>query len=300
MRKEWIEQEVVLDAGPLAVPGTLTLPSSGPAGAGAVLLSGGGPFDRDATVGPNKPLRDLAWGLASRGVAVLRFDKATHLDITLMTSPGFTMTEEYVPHAVAALDLLQEHARRVFVVGHSMGGKIAPRVAAARPGVAGLVTLAADAQPMHRAAVRVLSHLASLGDDPAVKELAETVARQAAVVDDPGLSAATPAGDLPLGLPGSYWLDVRDYDPVAAASALELPMFILQGGRDYQVTVADDLSLWRAGLGHRPDVTIRVYEADDHLFFPGEGPSTPESYLAAQHVDPVVVEDIAEWLRENI
>ncbi|WP_207755864.1 hypothetical protein [Nonomuraea cypriaca] len=73
-------------------------------------------------------------------------------------------------------------------------------------------------------------------------------------------------------------------------------MLILQGGRDYQVTVADDLAGRRTGLAHRPDVTIRVYDADDHLFFPGSGPSTPADYEAPQHVDAAGVADIADWL----
>ncbi len=62
------------------------------------------------------------------------------------------------------------------------------------------------------------------------------------------------------------------------------------------MTVADDLARWRAGLAHRPDVTIRVHDADDHLFFRGEGPSTPADYDAPQHVDPDVLADIADWL----
>ncbi|WP_067126914.1 alpha/beta hydrolase family protein [Microtetraspora malaysiensis] len=293
------EHEVTLGAGPLAVPGTLSLPRGHEPRPGVVLLAGGGPFDRDATSGPNKPLKDLAWGLASRGVAVLRFDKVTHVHgAQVADTPGFTMSEEYVPHAVAAVRLLQAQPRvdpgRVFVVGHSMGGKVAPRVAAAEPSVAGLVILAGDAQPMHRAAVRVTRYLASL--DPGAEEFAELIARQAATVDSPGLSPSTPAAELPFGLPGAYWLDLRGYDPVAAAAALDRPMLILQGGRDYQVTVEDDLARWRAGLAHRADVTIRVHDADNHLFFPGAGPSTPAEYEAAHHVDAAVVADVAEWL----
>jgi uncharacterized protein len=72
-------------------------------------------------------------------------------------------------------------------------------------------------------------------------------------------------------------------------------MLIVQGGRDYQATVADDLSRWRAALAGRPDVT-RVYPADDHLFFRGSGPSTPAEYEPAQHVDPAVIADVAGWL----
>ncbi|MFC7586132.1 alpha/beta hydrolase family protein [Nonomuraea antimicrobica] len=264
-----------------------------------MLLSGGGPFDRDATFGPNKPLKDLAWGLACGGVAVLRFDKVTYAHAEQVAARGdLTMSAEYVPHAVAAVRLLQGHpavdARRVYVAGHSMGGKVAPMVAAAEPSVAGLALLAGDAEPMHRAAVRVVRHLASIGALPA--DAVETIRRQAALIDGPGLSADTPAAELPFGYPAAYWLELRDYDSVAAAAALGKPMLILQGARDYQVTVADDLALWRKGLAGRPGVTIRVYDADDHLFFPGSGPSTPSGYQAPQHVDPAVVGDLTDWL----
>ena len=71
---------------------------------------------------------------------------------------------------------------------------------------------------------------------------------------------------------------------------------VLQGGRDYQATVADDLARWQAALSGRPDVTIRVYSADNHFFFAGSGPSTPQESMSARHVDSAVVAAIADWL----
>lgn len=298
------ERDTVIGSGPLAVPGTVTLPHGDGPRPGVVLLAGGGPQDRDETSGPNKPLKDLAWGLANLGVAAVRFDKVNHRHASRVADmPDFTMTDEYVPHAVAAVRLLQEQsdvdASRVFLLGHSMGGKVAPRVAAAEPSVAGMVVAAGDAQPMQHAAVRVFGYLAALNPGPAAQAAVEAVTRQAALVDSPELSPSTPAGLLPFGFGAPYWLDLRDYDPVAAAAALETPMLVIQGGRDYQVTVEDDLSLWKAGLRDRADVAIRVYEADDHLFFPGSGPSTPADYEAPQHVDPAVITDIADWLNRD-
>lgn len=296
--KRFTERDVVVGDGPLAVPGTLTLPRGRGPFPGAVLLAGGGPFDRDGSAGPLKPLKDLAWGLATLGVATVRFDKVTVVHpASVAASPSFTMTDEYVPYAVAALKLLRAEpavaADRVFVVGHSMGGKVAPRVAEADPAVAGLVLLAADAQPMHRSAVRVVRHLAELGIAPA--EAVAMVEQQAANVDSPSLTAATPSAELPMGLSGAYWLDQRGYDPVATAAALDTPMLLLQGGRDYQVTVDDDLARWREGLGARADVRIRVFEADNHMFAPGSGPSTPAEYTVPAHVDGEVVAEIAAW-----
>jgi hypothetical protein len=297
------EQDTTVGLGSQAVPGTLSIPhQSGPLPA-VVLLGGSGPVDRDLTIARSKPFKDLAWGLASRGVAVLRFDKVTyaHPD-EVVRDPDFTVADEYLPHALAAIRLLREHPavdpERIFLVGHSLGGTVAPRVAAADPSTAGLVILAGGAQPLHWATVRQIRYIASL--DPATAAAAQpaidTLTEQARRIDDPDLSPATPAGDLLFGTPAPYWLDLRGYDPVATAVALDKPMLVLQGGRDYQATVADDLSLWEAGLAHRPGVTIRVYPPDNHFFFPGTGPSSPAEIEPAQHVDPAVVADIASWL----
>src|SRR6185437_7343949 len=268
------EHEVVVGDGPLAVPGTLSVPHGtrqAPA-PGVVLLAGSGPHDQDETIGRNKPLKDLAWGLASAGIAVLRFEKVTLAHpAECAARPAFTLTDEYVPQALAGLRLLSEHPAidpaRLYLAGHSLGGSVAPRIAAAAaataaggPAVAGLIILAGGAQPLH-------------------------------------WSAATPQETLPFGIPAPYWLDLRGYDPPAAAAALSKPMLIVQGGRDYQATVDDDLSRWDAALGNSPDVTIRVYDADNHLFFPGSGSSSPEEYEPAQHMDPQVIADAAAWLR---
>ncbi|MGW2324808.1 alpha/beta hydrolase family protein [Streptomyces sp. NPDC001700] len=169
------ERDVSLGTGPLTVSGTLSLPVGPGPWPAAVLLSGGGAFDRDGSSGPNKPLKDLAWGLAAREVAVLRFDKVTFAHPDRLPS-AFTMADEYLPHALAAVRLLQQQPEvapdRVYLLGHSMGGKVAPRIAAADPStsIAGLVLLAADTQPMHEAAVRVARHLAALAPGASADE----------------------------------------------------------------------------------------------------------------------------------
>jgi pimeloyl-ACP methyl ester carboxylesterase len=273
-----------------------------------LLLSGSGPHDQDETIGRSKPLKDLAWGLATAGAAVLRFEKVTLAHpAECAANPAFTLTDEYVPQALAGLRLLGEHPAidpaRLYLAGHSLGGSVAPRIAAAAaadggPGVAGMIILAGGAQPLHWSAVRQFGYLATItpGGAAALQQALDTITAQAKAVDDPGLSPATPAETLPFGIPAPYWLDLRGYDPPAAAAALRTPMLIVQGGRDYQATVDDDLSRWQAALGDRPDVTVRVYDADNHLFFPGSGPSTPEEYEPAQHMDPEVIAGVASWL----
>jgi dienelactone hydrolase len=297
------EHEVTLDAGPLAVPGTLSLPRQPGQHPAAVLLAGSGVLDRDETIGRNKPFKDLAWGLASRGVAVLRFDKVTFAHpAEVRSTADFTVADEYIPHALAAIELLRQHPgvdpERIFVLGHSLGGTVAPRVAAREPSLAGLAILAGGIEPLQWSMVRQIRYIASL--DPATAAAAEpaieALAEQARLVDSPELSESTPSDQLPFGTPASYWLDLRAYSPVAVAASLDCPVLILQGGRDYQATVRDDLERWKTGLAGRPNVSVRVYPADNHLFFPGTGPSTPAEYEPVQHVDPTVVTDLAAWL----
>jgi uncharacterized protein len=297
------EQEIVLGPEPFAVSGTVTVPHGAGAVPGVVLLAGSGALDRDETIGRNKPFKDIAWGLASRGVAVIRFDKVTHAHAAELKDAGdFTLRDEYLPQATAAVEVLRQHGdvdpTRVFVLGHSLGGTVAPRVVEADRAVAGMILLAGGAQPLHWVIVRQTRYLAGLnpataaGSQPVIDALTE----KAEKVDSPDLSPSTPVSELPLGAPATYWLDVRGYDPAALAAALGRPMLILQGGRDYQVTVDDDLARWRAALDGRSDVTIKVYPDFNHLFVAGSGPSTPAEYEPAQHVDAAVIADIADWL----
>jgi dienelactone hydrolase len=235
-------------------------------------------------------------------VAVLRFDKVTFAHPDRLPS-DFTMADEYLPQALAAVQLLRQQPEvapeRIHLLGHSMGGKVAPRIAAADPSIAGLVLLAADTQPMHEAAVRVARYLAELAPGPSAEEAVSALVQQATAVADPELTPDTPSSLLPLGLSAAYWLDLRAYDPVATAAQLVCPMLILQGGRDYQVTVADDLTGWQRALAHRPEVTIRIHEEANHLFFPGTGQPTPAEYAQPGHVDPAVVDEIATWLAQR-
>jgi hypothetical protein len=287
------EEDITLSGDGRTVPGTLTLPASTAPHAAVVLLSGSGPHDRDETIGANKPLKDLAWGLASRGIAVLRAEKVTHTHGRDLPDT-FTLNDEYLPHARAAIALLRDRlpGAVVHVAGHSLGATIAPLVARDTP-VDGVILLAAGAQPIHWAAVRQMRYLATV--QPVPTSAIDTLTEQAERVDG-DLTPDTPASELPFGTPAAYWLSVRDYHPVEVAAQLTVPMLMVNGGRDYQVTVDDDLALWRNGLAGHPNVTIEVFAPGNHLLTAGEGPATPAEYQTLHHVAPEIVDLIAGWI----
>jgi uncharacterized protein len=285
-------QEIELTVGgpEWPLPATLSLPrGEGPFPA-VVLVHGSGPNDRDETIGPRKPFRDLAWGLASRGLAVLRYEKRTRVfGPKLIADPRaafFTVRQETVEDAAAAVRLLRERAgidpRRIFVLGHSLGGTLLPRIAAALhdPEPAGFISLAGATRPLPQAMIRQVQYLFGLDGQISPEErksLDDLKAQASAVAALREEDRGTPARYF--NAPAAYWLDLKSYDPAAAARRVPQPFLILQGGRDYQVTI-DDFENWKKALAGRPDVVCKLFPACDHLFVEGEGPSTPEEYLS--------------------
>ncbi|HUS61803.1 MAG TPA: alpha/beta fold hydrolase, partial [Acidimicrobiales bacterium] len=215
----FVERSVIIGAAPYLVPGTLTVPKGRGPFAAVVMVHGSGPADRDGTVGKSTPYRDLAWGLASQGIAVLRYDKRTLVYARALSTQAITPHEETVEDAAAAVALLRTTAgidrSRVFVVAHSLGAYLAPRIAAAAPDAAGFVLLAPPADAIEDTIIRQSTYLAGLTGGISKQEAAaiERLRVQADRVKDPSLSASTATFELPLSVPASYWLALRGYDP---------------------------------------------------------------------------------------
>lgn len=297
------ETTVTLDATESCdLGGTLSLPVGEEQVPGVVIVHGSGPADRDGTFGPNKPYKELAWGLASRGVAVLRYDKRTNAcDVDLS---DVTVDDVTTDDAVTALQRLRAQGRvapdSVFVVGHSLGGALAPRIAARDRRLAGAVMLApGPARPMAEAILdqeRYLIDQQELTEEKRVEALAEArmkaeKIRTLDIGDDEVL----------LGLGGrEYFRSLAEYDGPAVAADLEIPLFIGQGQRDYQVTPDEDFPVWRDALSGQSDVRLEVYDGLNHVFQDGTGPSTGTEYFQPAAVfDRRVVEDIAGFVEAN-
>jgi dienelactone hydrolase len=298
------EVKTTVGTGEWELPATLTLPKGDGPFAAVILVHGSGPHDRDETIGPNKPFRDLAWGLASQGIAVLRYVKRTQEHAAKMIKPGEypTIKEEVVDDALAAVETLGKHPeidkKCIFVLGHSLGALMAPRIGELNKDIAGLILLAGNSRPLEDVILEQLTYIHSLGDMPAEKQKEEIgkVKKQLERVKDPNLSADTPKADLPLGVPAPYWLALRAYNPTATAAGIGQPMLILQGERDYQVTM-EDFEGWRKALAGRKNITFKSYPNLNHLFMEGKGKAKPSDYDKAGHVASEVVDDIAAWVK---
>jgi hypothetical protein len=287
------EREVTTGEGEWKLPGTLTVPAGNGPFAGVVLVQDSGPYDRDQTVGGSRVFKDLAEGLASRGIAVLRYDKRTKVYSARMAgTTGTTVQEEIVDDAVAAAAVLRTQKevdpKRVYVLGYGLGGYVAPRIAEDDGKLAGLIILEGNVRPLEDLMVERSESQGVAGKQlDTIKVLAARIkALEPADADAPPI----------LGMPVSYLLDLKGYDPAAQAKKLTIPILILQGERDFQVTMKD-FGLWKAALGARKDVAMHSFPALNHLLVAGEGKSSEAEYRKPGHVAPEVIDEIAKWVK---
>lgn len=280
-----------------ALPGTLALPKGKGPFPAVVLVHGSGPQDRDETVGGNRPFLDIARGLAAHGIAVLRYDKRTLARPQDFQQP-FDIDDETTDDAVAALTALAADPRidgsRVFVLGHSQGGMLAPRIASRWPQARGVVMWAAPARGLLDLLPEQNRYLLGLDGDITAPEQAFLDALDAQIAAARSDVPAA-ANTLPLGVPQHFWKSIEAVDARADAKALRKPLLLVHGGRDFQITDTD-WALWQAALKGRNDVAWKRYPALNHIGIAGTGPSSLKEYTQTGHVDDQLVDDIATWI----
>ncbi len=295
--------------GPVPLPGTLTLPDGEGPFPGVILVHGSGAGDRDETMppplAPNKPFQDLAWGLAQRGIVVLRYDKRAKVQGTWYIGKNFTVYDESIQDALSALTLLRQQPqvdiRHTFQLGHSLGGMLAPRIGKADGKVAGIIIMAgATRVQLIDQMDRQGAYFQSLAGADSDKVKAQRAAAAPIFAKVRGLKPADTSDNTPIpGMGGTgtrYWLDLAAFDPALTMRDLHVPVLVLQGMRDFQVA-PDQVDDWLKVVGPRPDITVNRYPSLNHLFMTGTGTPSPADYATRGHVDQQVIADIAAWVK---
>ncbi len=290
------EKPIAVGSNP-ALPGVLTLPRGAKNVPAVVLVHGSGPNDQDETIGALKVFKDLAWGLASRGIAVLRYDKRTRVDPKAVA----TQKDEVEDAAHAAVALLRTRpevdASRVALLGHSQGGFLAPRIAKADADIKRLVVFAGSTRALEESIIDQTKYMLTLKpNDPALTAQLTSAQAFKAAVTSPSLQPTDQLSVLNASIPGSYILDVRAYHPEAIAAQQTIPIHVMQGEGDYQVTIAGDFPAWKKTLGAKKNATLKTYPGLSHAFTAAGNPPSPADYMKPVHVDEKVIDDLAAFL----
>ncbi|MGE7764086.1 alpha/beta hydrolase family protein [Peribacillus sp. NPDC096540] len=272
-----------------------------------VLVHGSGPSNMDEKIGNNYPFKDLAEALAERGIAVLRYDKRTFVyGKEMRNDTGLSVKEETIEDAILAANFLRKDSHidgnKIFIIGHSMGGMLAPRIDAEGGNFAGIIIMAGSPRKLEEIIMNqnndVLNSLNMFLKMIARKQIAALSSKFNNIYN---LSDEEAKSTKVLGkyVRAYYLKEMGEHPSTNYLKALDKPVLILQGDKDFQVSVEKDFDGYKKLLGDTRNVTFKLYPNLNHLFMPsvyGEILKAKKEYKVAQRIDKQVIKDVSEWI----
>ncbi len=315
MNGSFISENIKIGAGTeWELAGVLTLPENADGKVPAVVLvQGSGPSDMDETVYENKPFREIAEYLSSNGIAVIRYNKRTYTYGAKMVKQlggSLTVREETIDDAILATKILKSDPRidenRVYILGHSLGGMLAPRIHNMGGDYAGLIILAGSPRSIleiigDQQILQILESTADNDKETFITAANESINKQMAdIANMPDDEAKTQIDAS--GTSQYYYKDLHINRAEVYIKEIKVPMLIMQGKSDLQVYYDKDFELYKQLLNDRTDVTFKLYEGLNHFFMPSTVTKFSElldEYKIKSEIDNHVLKDIVDWIKAN-
>lgn len=287
--------------------GILTLPENISAPVPAVIfVHGSGASNMDEKVGKLTPFKDLAEGLASHGISSIRYDKRSFVHgFKLIKEKDVTVKMEAIEDAVMATELLKADDRidseNIFIIGHSMGAMLAPRIDAEGGNYKGLILMAGSPRTLEEIMLDQNEEILRTTKGLVHWIVKKQVAKLSAMFD--GLYELPDEEAKKVKVGGGttlyYFKEMGEHRAEDYLERLEKPVLILQGEKDFQATVEKDFKAYQKLLAGKDNVTFKLYEGLNHAFVPsiyGELMKAKQEYNVEQHIGEHVITDIAQWI----
>ena len=290
----------------------LTIPdgAAGPVPA-VVMVHGSGASDMDEKVLRLTPFRDMADGLAAHGIASLRYDKRTFVHGRKMmkaNASGISVKEETIDDVLLALAMLRNDRRidssNIFILGHSMGAMLAPRIDAEGGNVKGLILMAGTPHRLEEIVLRQLEQ-SRKGNNPVLGLVTGLEGKYFAKkfkglydLSDEEAKKKKFAGNISI----YYFKEMGQKTAADYLLESSKPVLIMQGGRDFQVLADDDFKAFREILAGRDNITYKLYPDLNHCFVNAiydDILKASKEYGVERHIGEEVISDIAEFIHEH-
>jgi len=294
------ETDITFGSSEWILNGKITKPESEGVYPIVMLVHGSGPNDMNETVGMNQPFKDIAYYLAQNGIAVLRYDKRTYTYQSKLTDlTNFTVYEETINDAseavkyVSGLDYVDKN--KIFVLGHSLGGYLIPRIAELTPEADGYIIASGIFTSLGDIIPYQIEYLSNLDGNITEEEQAqiEDYTIQSSKSLNPNLIGEN---EMVLGANKAYWDDLANYNPTELAKEIIKPVYVFQGDRDYQVPVSQYNIIYEA-LNSKSNFTFKLYPGLNHLLIYGTEKSTPQEYYIKGEVSHDLLDDLIDFIK---
>lgn len=301
------------------VNGILSIPDDASTPVPAVVIaSGSGPNDMDGNIGMVAIYRDIADYLASNGIAVIRFDKRTLTHGAALTEnlgSNATVWDEY-EDAVFAAELLRADPRidpdNIYFLGHSLGAMLAPRIHASGGDFSGLIMMAGSPRTLgelfaeqSRNSIYTSIDLGLAQEDDLADTIADLAemealfARLGEMSDNEAKSTQVPM----FGISAYYFKEMEDHPFSSYTGQINVPVLIMQGGRDFQVRADTDYPMMQEAFSGRSDVQFVLYDDLNHTFLPSTATNfiehANEILTQTGNVDTKALQDIVDWIKSR-
>lgn len=313
--EDYTEYEVSIGEKKYPLSGLLTLPNKIENPPVVLLIQGSGQSDKNETIGAagNTPFADIAQELAKKGIASLRYNKR-YYQYPELAADDITIQDEVLDDVAAAIQFLKEQTEidknRIYVLGHSLGGMLAPYIAEKNPEISGIISLAGSPRGLWEivydqniAAIK-MANLGEAEEQNLRQMLQEEYEKVLSLVADVRAGAADTLdkerlSEALFGVSGYYWVSLAEIDSAKSAQNLEIPILILQGDADFQVYPDRDYAAWQVLLENKQNVSFQLFEGLNHLFMPSDGTMDVTEYDTKARVAPEVMDTIAAWIAET-
>lgn len=298
------EHEIEIGLAEEPLDGLLTLPNGIDQPPVVILVHGSGQSDMDETIGAvnNKPFRDIAHGLATKGIASIRYNKR-YYQYADSIPENMTVYEEVLEDVYDAISFAQSSEKvdpnRIYILGHSFGGMLSPKIASEKEIVAGIISLAGSPRKLEDIIYDQAVFFTSKDESTEESEKELYLEIMSASVERVKSLSQVDLLEPILGCTGYYWQSLNEINTIEIVTKLKIPMLFLQGSADFQVFSEVDFALWKKILQDQENATFIEYPGLNHLFMPTTGAFDTSDYDIKSKVDDQVITDIAKWIQSQ-